>query len=71
MKSEWKYLTENLIVTVKAQNKNGEPEYFDFACYVSPNLNSYDKMDNLLDIARHTANLRELSLADIADIKQK
>ncbi len=71
MKSEWKYLTGNLIVTVKAQNENGEPEYFDFACYVSSKLNDYDKMDNLLDIARHAANLRELSRADIVDIKQK
>lgn len=71
MKPEWKYLTGNLIVTVKAQNENDEPEYFDFACYVSPNLNAYDKMDNLLDIAQHAANLRELYRADIADIKQK
>ena len=71
MKSEWRNLDGNLIVTVKAQNENREPEYFDFACYVSPKLNSYDKTDNLLDIARHAANLRELYRADIADIKQK
>lgn len=71
MKIAWKYLTGNLIVTVKAQNENDKPELFTFECYVSSNITPYEKLDNIHDIAQHSANLRGLYLAEIVDIKQK
>lgn len=71
MKTTWKYLTGNLIVTVKAQNENDKPELFTFECYVSSNITPYEKLDNIQDITRHSANLRGLYLAEIMDIKQK
>ena len=71
MKIAWKYLTGNLVVTVKAQNENDKPELFTFKCYVSSNITPYEKLDNIQDIAQHSANLRGLYLAEIVDIKQK
>ena len=71
MKIAWNYLTGNLIVTVKALNNDNEPELFTFECYVSSNINPYDKLDNIHDIAQHSANLHGLYLAEIVDIKQK
>ena len=71
MKNEWNYMSGNLIVTVEALNHDDEKEQFEFECYCSPEINNYDKIDNIGDIAHHAAILRNLYRTEIVDIKEK
>ena len=69
-KLNWHYITGNVQVTVQAQDENEDLQTFTFNCYVSDEVNSYDRLDNISDVAHHMALLRNYYHAEITDIKE-
>ena len=69
-KSIWSYITGNVVVTVQAQDENEDIKTFEFNCFMSDKVDSYDRLDNLSDIAHHMALLRNYYHSEIIDIKE-
>ena len=71
MKKEWKNMSGELIITVEALNQDEEKEQFEFECYISPEINSYDKGDYIGSIALYSAKLWGFYFPEIIEIKEK
>lgn len=69
-KNDWGYMSGNLQITVRAIDENGDYKKFTFECYVSKEVNGYDRLDNLSDVAHHVALLRNYYQGEIIDIKE-
>lgn len=69
-KTNWHYMTGNVEITVRAKDENERFQKFTFPCYVSKEVDSYDRLENLSDIAHHMALLRNYYHAEITDIKE-
>ena len=69
-KSTWHYITGNVKVTVQATDENDDLQIFTFTCFLSDEVNSYDRLDNLSDVAHHMALLRNYYRAEIIDIEE-
>ena len=67
----WKLMSENVQITVRAIDENGDYKKFTFDCYVSKEINGYDRLDNLSDIAHHLALLRNYYQGEIIDVKEQ
>lgn len=70
-KTNWSYITGNVKVTVRATDENEDLQTFTFTCFLSREVNSYDRLDNLSDVAHHMALLRNYYRAEIIDIKEQ
>lgn len=70
-KMNWSYITGNVKVTVRATDENEDLQTFTFTCFLSHEVNSYDRLDNLSDVAHHMALLRNYYRAEIIDIKEQ
>lgn len=67
---EWKYKNGEVRVTVCAIDHNEQKQIFTFTCIISDDVNDYDRLDNLSDIAHHMALLRNFYHAEIIDVKE-
>lgn len=70
-KSDWHYLTGDLKVTVRAIDEEDTYRTFDFTCYADKEVNSYDRLTYLEDIAHAMAKLQNYYHAEIIDIKDR
>lgn len=69
-KHDWKYKSGNVQVTVRAKDDNEDFQTFTFTCYVSNDIDGYDRLDNISDIAHHMSLLRNYYHAEIIDVKE-
>ena len=69
-KNTWKNMYGDVQVTVRAINHYEQYRTFTFNCYISPEINDYDKLDIISDIAHRSALLRNYYHAEIIDIKE-
>lgn len=69
-KTEWKFMSGNVQITVRAIDENEIKRTFTFSCFVSNEVNEYDRLDNLSDIAHHLALLRNYYHGEIIDVKE-
>ena len=65
----WDLIDGCVTVKVRAINSDDNFEEFTFDCYISPEVNSYDRLENVMDTAHHLALLRNLYRAEIIDVK--
>ena len=65
----WEEIFGTVTVTARGIDENGEWQEFTFDCYISPVVNSYDRLENVMDTAHHLALLRNLYRAEIIDVK--
>lgn len=66
----WNYITGNVKVTVQAIDHNEDLQTFTFTCFLSREVNSYDRLDSLSDVAHHMSLLRNYYHAEIIDIEE-
>ena len=69
-KNTWKNMYGDVQVTVRATDHNEDKVVFTFNCNISPEINDYDKLEIISDIAHHSALLRNYYHAEIIDIKE-
>jgi hypothetical protein len=69
MKIYWDLIDGCVTVKVRAINHEDKFEEFTFDCFISSEVNSYDKLENVMDAAYHLALLRNLYRAEIIDVK--
>ena len=69
-KLDWELMSGNVEVTVRAIDENGNYKKFTFTSYVSKEIDGYDRLDNLSDIAHHSALLRNYYQGEIIDVKE-
>lgn len=67
----WEEIVGLVTVTARGIDENDEWQEFTFDCYVSENLNSYDKIENILNSANHLGLLRDLYRSEVLDVKIK
>lgn len=71
MKREWSYLGGNVCVKVRARDAETERFIgFEFTCIISENLDAYDRLDILDDVAHDMAKLRNCHRAEIIDVRE-
>ena len=67
----WEEIFGTVTVTARGIDENDEWQTFTFDCYVSENVNSYSRLENILDAAYHLALLRDLYRSEVLDVKKK
>lgn len=68
-KVDYDFISGNIKVKVKAVDDNDKVVYFEFECYCE-DINSYDKMENIVYIAYHMGALRNLYRTEVVDVKK-
>lgn len=70
-KTEWKYLDGDVSVTVRAQDqKTGKLVRFLFECYVSEELDGYDRCELLEEVAHKMAALRNCYRSELINVRK-
>lgn len=67
----WKEIFGTVTVTARGIDENDEWQEFTFDCYVSENLNSYTKLENISGAVFYLALLRDLWRHEVLDVKIK
>lgn len=67
----WEEIVGLVTVTARGIDEYEELQEFTFDCYVSENLNSYDKIENISKSANHLGLLRDLWDSEVLDVKIK
>ncbi|MBQ9782443.1 MAG: hypothetical protein IJW26_04605 [Clostridia bacterium] len=67
----WEEIFGTVTVTARGIDENDEWQTFTFDCYVSEEVHSYTKLENILDTAYHLALLRNLYHSEVLDVKIK
>ena len=67
----WEEIFGTVTVTARGIDENDEWQEFTFDCYVSKEVHSYTKLENILDAAYHLALLRDLYHSEVLDVKIK
>ena len=66
----WEEIYGNVTVTARGLNENDVWEQFTFDCYISEEVNSYDRLSYVNDIACAMVRLRNLGFAEVVDVKK-
>lgn len=66
----WEEIYGNVTVTFRGFNENDEWEKFTFDCWISEEVNSYDRLSYVNDIAHAMVLLRNLRFAEVVDVKR-
>jgi len=67
----WEEIFGTVTVTARGIDENDEWQKFTFDCYVSEELNSYTKIENISGVAFYLALLRDLWHSEVLDVKIK
>lgn len=67
----WEEIFGTVTVTARAIDHNDEWHKFTFDCYVSKDVDSYSRLENILGAAYHLALLRDLYHSEVLDVKIK
>ena len=68
--SEWKYCTGELLVQVKAIDDEGRFRFFDLRTYRSDEVSCHDFIENMDDLLRASAHLRNCYKPEIVSVEE-